>query len=270
MKLFKCCSVALSAKCVMFFLSVLFWCASAALMYLGVELFRCVGNIKHVASNYFLTIPAMVSIGLSLLFCVVGIVGLTALSWKDAKCLKRMFLALLVIIVVLEITGASLAIVYKDEVSVGIEKGVNETMATYDSSDNSKTFMDWLQSHLGCCGAEQYQDWFTTQWGKDHPSAVPESCCSKKSVLPLLNSATNCTGALPDDVDRIYHASCHDRLYQEPRKYLVYVIVVAVILFLLEVLALICTCYLVCNRRDKKQYQHLQTSEHESSYGYRA
>jgi len=258
----KCCTVVLSAKVIMFCLSILFWCASAGLMYLGIEMFTYAGNIHHLASNYFLTIPASVSIGLSLLFLVVGITGLIALTRDDAKFLKRMFVALLLVIVLLEITGAALAIAFKEEISMGVEKGLNNTMAHYNEKENYQRSMDYVQGHLDCCGSHKADDWITTSWGKANPDMVPISCCKD-------NATANCTGSLTNDQFNINHDGCQEKLYEDIRAYLVYIIIIAVLLFLLQSMALCCTCYLVCSRRGK-QYQQLQTPKRGSSYGYKA
>jgi len=261
----KCCTVEVSAKFLMFCLSVMFWCAAAGLMYLGIAMFIALGDVHGLETNYFMTIPATVSIGLSVLFLVVGLIGLIAVTRKEAKWLRRMFVGLLFAIVVLEITGATLAIVYKEEISYGIEQGMNKTMGEYDHKDNYQLSMNYIQSHFQCCGIYKAEDWFNTPWGKEtqNLNAVPQSCCRI--------NATNCTGHLPKDEYNINHNGCHEMLYDELRQYLVYIIIVAVLLVLLEALALICTCYIVCSpKRDRKNYQQLQTNQHDSSYNYRA
>ncbi|XP_787025.1 tetraspanin-36 [Strongylocentrotus purpuratus] len=263
MKVLKCCSIALSAKFIMFCLSVLFWIGSAGLMYLGIEMFTYAGNIHHLASNYFLTIPASVCIGLSILFLTVGIIGLIALTREDARFLRRMFVALLMVIVILEITGAALAIAFKEEINTGIDNGLNNTMKHYNEKENYQRSMDYVQGHLDCCGSHHAEDWATTPWGHANPDMVPLSCCKD-------NATANCTGSLVNDQFNINHDGCQEKLYDDIKAYLVYIIIIAVLLFLLQSMALCCTCYLVCHRRDK-QYQQLQTpSKRESSYGYRA
>nr|XP_054756248.1 tetraspanin-36-like [Lytechinus pictus] len=261
-KYFKCCSMAISAKFIMCCLSILFWCGSAGLMYLGIEMFTYAGNIHHLASNYFLTIPASVCIGLSLLFLTVGITGLVALTRDDAQCLRRMFVALLMVIVILEITGAVLAIVFKEEISMGVERGVNNTMTHYNEKENYQRSMDYVQGHLDCCGSHHAEDWTTTPWGKAHPNMVPLSCCKD-------NATANCTGSLVNEPFNINHDGCQEKLYEDIRAYLVYIIIIAVFLFLLQSMALCCTCYLVCKRPDK-HYQQIQSPKHEKSYGYKA
>lgn len=254
----SCCSVSLSAKFVMFCLSVLFFCSSAGLMWLGIEMFVYMGSIHGLASNYFLTIPASVSIGLSILFCIIGIIGLIALTRDDYKKLKRMFFALLCFIVVLEITGAALAIIYKDEISVGIENGLNNTMTRFEESENYQKSMNYVQTHLDCCGSDNANDWVTTPWGKLNPGMVPVSCCKD-------NATANCTGSLVNDQFNINHDGCHEKLYEDLREYLVYIIIIVVLLVLLEALALVCTCYLICTRRDKR-YQQIQSPKNDLSY----
>ncbi len=59
---------------------------AAGMIYLTVHIFDYVGPVKHVFDVYYLTGPAGVLIGLSILLIAVGFIGCCA-ACKDSRCL---------------------------------------------------------------------------------------------------------------------------------------------------------------------------------------
>lgn len=255
-----CCNM--SARVVLMLLGLVFWACAAGMIFLAVEIFDYIGPISSIYNNIYLAAPAGVLVGLSILLILVGLIGCLG-ACKESRCLQITFFTLLLVIVMMEITGAVLSIVYKDEVKDAIETGMSSAITKYNDEEKIQDGWDYMQKTFKCCGVDTYDDWFTTSWGKENVGYVPESCCKK--------SADGCSGKaiLSADLDKIYQDGCHTVVYNDVKMYLAWIIAIAIIFVLVQMTGLICTCVRLWSKRKEQPYEVLGNKKPDTS-GYRA
>ncbi|XP_072051311.1 tetraspanin-3-like [Amphiura filiformis] len=227
-----CCNI--SGRLVLMLLALVFWFFAAGMIYLTVHIFDYIGPMKHMFDVYYLTGPAGVLIGLSILLTIVGFIGCLTSCKEKSRCLHITFFVMLLVIVMMEITGAVLAIVYKDEVNTAIETGMTQAINSYNDEDNVQESWDYMQETLHCCGVHNYTDWEKTPWGQvpEHKNQVPDSCCKELTE--------NCGKDLSKD--NIYHKGCYKMLYDDVKEYLAWIIATAILFALVQIFGLVCTC----------------------------
>lgn len=118
------------------------------------------------------------------------------------------------LIFVSELATAVSAFIYKAELSKGFKEGLSDAMEKYAANQNKRDAVDGIQSTLGCCGSDSYEDWYEIDWSGGSEgsgaadsggggSAVPMSCCN------VTTAEQTCDNTLTDD---IYTAGCFAKL----------------------------------------------------------
>lgn len=249
-----------SSRFMMLVMVLIFWFASALLMFLGIKMFTLVGSVQGAVTAKFVSIPALLLIFLSLICLVIGIIGCAGASFENRK-VQGVFFCLLFFIFFFELLGFVLCIVYKDELKHNIEINLKSKTKDYGKDNTTTDSVDKLQSKFKCCGFDGPSDWKNTSWGKNNTGEVPWSCCN--------STAYACTKGTPVPLvgGNYYSEGCEKKLYDYIKPWLAWLIALAVIFVLIEVLALSCTCV---RMRHSKKVKYQTLGEEQSSHGYRA
>ncbi|KRZ14183.1 Tetraspanin-11 [Trichinella zimbabwensis] len=118
---------------------------------------------------------------------IVGFVGCCGV-WVENRSFIILYMILVVLLFIIELTAAVLAFIYKSEMTEIIRLELHNHLLTPFVSEHARDSKglriswDTLQSKFKCCGAESYKDWA----GK-----VPESCCDP-SFFHENGSMINC------------------------------------------------------------------------------
>jgi len=126
---------------------------------------------------------------------VVAIFGFFAV-WKRNQCCVMLYLFLLVLIFLLEVTVGVLALTYS-KMNIVSKESLKEVFSeTYGVSEAETMAIDKLQQEYKCCGAETFENWEDTKWqtliGPKTSTnklngtilynfVVPDSCCTSMS-----------------------------------------------------------------------------------------
>ncbi|XP_002736204.1 tetraspanin-3-like [Saccoglossus kowalevskii] len=234
------CSV--TAKCTMVILAVIFWAAAAGLGYVGIHVFVTYGNYEDITKSYYTLIPAGIILGAAVFLLITGLVGCCG-ACIESKCLLGTFFTLILLILLLEITGAVLGFVYHGEVKKNIREGMDDAIHNYNGNNDSagSGSVDYMQEELKCCGVYNYTDWKDTDYFKK-TKTVPTSCCK---------NTTDCTGSLaPTETDKLYQDGCFVKLTDIFQDNLKYIAVAACVLAIIMLIGMIFSCMLICSRKE--------------------
>jgi len=165
-------------KYLLFAINFLIWSLGAGLLAVAIwvrgdgELWEYVQAlpIKH----YYYACYIAMAIGVLLL--VFGFIGCLGAA-TESPCLIVMYLAVTIACVVLEVTACVLIwrVAGGDELQAVLSKDIMYHVENRIYSDSSRRFLDLIQLHLGCCGAESYVDY--RKLGQD----IPASCNSDRT-----------------------------------------------------------------------------------------
>ncbi|KAL5015321.1 hypothetical protein ScPMuIL_009591 [Solemya velum] len=200
-----------------------------------------------------------------LLIAILGCCGAMK-QWKWMLCL---YAFCLLVILIVELTAAVLAIIYKkkidDELKSALQKQMKENYGKPD--DGFTTSMNKLQLQEDCCGLDGYKDYDNTDydWKKvivktdqstNGTQLIPASCCRPKDHLKddLANfEAMNeyaCTVLL--NRDELYENGCYETLKEKIISKSAVLIGIGIAIVVVEIFGFIFACCLIAAIRREK------------------
>ncbi|KAK0057382.1 tetraspanin-3 [Biomphalaria pfeifferi] len=236
------------AKGMLMFTGLCYLISAGGLTYIGIWVFSTYDHFDEIADASLTLLPASIILGISVFMCVIGILACIA-AFKNNKILLSVFFCLILIVFVGEILAATLGYVYRKKVESVLEDDLLDAVNNYNVTVYREQ-IDYMQHEFECCGVRNASDWeASTFWKINHTNTVPTSCCK-----PLHGNLT-CNPTLGSDT--IFNQGCLTELNSEFNNNLVYIATTAVFLAVIQFLALISACILVCRTRDEQEYQTL-------------
>ncbi|XP_072047840.1 CD63 antigen-like [Amphiura filiformis] len=235
------------AKCAKFLL----FAANFAVFVVGVILIATGASALAQADKYSymfgdentLQAAAGMTIGVGIIIFMVGFTGCCG-ACKQSVCLLKIYFALILLVIVLEIIAAILAFVYKDTVTEVARTQMEKAIATdYTGVENNVATesIDRVQEEFMCCGADSIADWSNSSWAKNESLAAPPSCCMDPTVA-MCNKGQP---GMPTDNTGMYTEGCIDTFTDWVKGNYLKIGGVSIGLLLIEILALILTCCLI-------------------------
>ncbi|RUS72028.1 hypothetical protein EGW08_020212 [Elysia chlorotica] len=234
------------AKGLLIFTGACYLVSAGVLSYIGIWVFSTYDHFDEIADSSLTLLPASIILAGSVFMCIVGILACIA-AFKNHKVLLAVFFCLILLVFVGEVMAGVLGYVYRSKVNGVLDDNLSDAINHYNVS-SYKEQIDYMQHEFQCCGVHNATDWAdAASWKTNHTGLVPESCCKPQNTtcIPKLTS------------DDIYHEGCLNKLNEEFRQNLVYIATAAVILALIQLMALLSTCILVCRTREERNYQTL-------------
>jgi tetraspanin-3 len=228
------------------FLGLLFWACAAILFAISIYVFVTYNNFGNFTESHYTMVPASVLMAVGVFFLIAGCLGCFNLC-RDNRCLLLTFGLVLCLLVVLLITAAALVFVYKADIDQVVLNRTEEVYEKYGQpgENNTSDQLDYAQEQLHCCGVEGFKDWSKYKWGKEHKEMVPKSCC-------LVQDDSKCSGRMIDE-HQLYTQGCYSKIETLFLKNLNWIAGSAIGLTLLLILGVICTCVLMCYKRENEQ-----------------
>ncbi|KAE8738707.1 hypothetical protein FOCC_FOCC015803, partial [Frankliniella occidentalis] len=140
---------------------------------------------------YFSAPNLLIAVGLIIL--LVSFLGCCG-AVKENHCMIVSYIALLILIFILELSGGIAGYVCRDKVEEVLKEKLTESMINYgDPKDPVTKLWNTIQSKFECCGAESYKDWLKPPVAKTtNATNVPVSCCPLPSGYgPFYCNATS-------------------------------------------------------------------------------
>ncbi|XP_035022347.2 tetraspanin 36 [Hippoglossus stenolepis] len=176
-----------TSKSVLLFLSLVFCAAGAALAYIGTYVIHSYINFNSFIQDKYALVPAAITIGISVVMFVIGLVGCCS-TLRESKCGLCFFFLVIMMMFAAEVTALVFSSIYQGKISGDLQRSMNESFSMYDGQGTESKGVDYLQTQLQCCGVNYFTSWSNTTWSRSQNNTVPLSCCK--------NSITQCTGRM--------------------------------------------------------------------------
>ncbi|XP_028437912.1 CD63 antigen [Perca flavescens] len=223
-------------KCVkylLFFFNFLFWLCGLALVVVGV--------LVQLGLHKTLMMKDATASGAPIVLIAVGVViffiaffGCCG-AWKENHCMVATFAVLLVLVILVEIAAVIAGYIFRNKLSVVVQDSLEDMISDYkNGTAEFRKSLDKLQEDLKCCGVNGSSDW--TDFGADKNS-VPDSCCVKV--------ATGCGKGTMKDAAKVYQKGCHDAVVTFLKKNLLWVIIAAIVIAVLQIMGIVFACLLM-------------------------
>ncbi|NWZ26619.1 TSN36 protein, partial [Asarcornis scutulata] len=162
--------------------------AAAGLSYVGGYVMNTYRSYDNFLQDKYALLPAVIILCVAAVMFIIGLLGCCA-TFRESRVGLGLFLAIILIIFIAEVSAFVLAFVYREKVKSDVQGTMRAVFEKYDGKNSESAVMDYLQENLHCCGVKNYSDWTATQWfNSTGNNSVPLSCCKQ--------NLKNCTGSL--------------------------------------------------------------------------
>ncbi|XP_032375987.1 CD63 antigen [Etheostoma spectabile] len=223
-------------KCVkflLFFFNFIFWLCGLALVVVGVLV--QVGLHKTLMmKNASASGPAIVLIAVGVVIFFIAFFGCCG-AWKENHCMVATFTVLLVLVILVEIAAVIAGYVFRNKLTDVVQDSLKNMISDYENGTAEfQHSLDKLQEDLKCCGFNGSSDW--KDFSSDKKS-VPDSCCVK--VTP------KCGVGAMTDAAKVHQEGCGEALVAYLKKNMLWVIVAAIVIAVLQIMGIAFACLLM-------------------------
>ncbi|KAM8971240.1 CD82 antigen [Sarcophilus harrisii] len=150
-------------KYFLFLFNLLFFILGAVILGFGIWILADRSSFISVLQNSSnMKIGAYVFIGVGAMTMIVGFLGCVG-AVNEIRCLLGMYFAVLLLILVAQVTAGVLVYFHSDEVKKEMSNIVEELIQNYDPDNYGKKTVqdawDYIQSEVKCCGWNSYLNW---------------------------------------------------------------------------------------------------------------
>lgn len=200
---------------------------------MAVWLIKRYGDITKITTDEYTLVPCGILVGVGVLIFITALFGCCG-TCSDNKCCLSTFFVLLLVVFTLEVATGVLGFVYKDKARGFVNDGFVDAIKQYDDKHSTlDKAVDDIQKDLKCCGSDKPSDWETSPYYKKHYFRYPDSCCDHPSQFGCFQLKS-------------YKEGCLDKLTEEVKENLSYILGTAIGLAVLQLLGMIGACYLMC------------------------
>lgn len=210
------------AKAFLFFFNFIYLGVSAAIIFVAAWVIKKYGDITKITTDTYTLVPCGILVGIGVLIFITALCGCCG-TCRDNKCCLSTFFALLLIVFALEVTAGVMGYVYKNKAKEFVNDGFIDAIKHYGQDSSLDKAVDDLQSKLKCCGSHGRIDWH--EYAQHHDYLPPDSCS-------------------------YYKEGCLDKITDDVKKNLSYVLGTAIGVAVLQLLGMIVACYLMCCSRE--------------------
>ncbi|XP_038052434.1 CD63 antigen-like isoform X1 [Patiria miniata] len=236
------------SKMVLFVFNSILWLVAIALIALGGYVvarpadygafFGDSANTLNIACGVIIAVGCLV-----FLLAFAGCFG----ACKESAGMLKIYIAVLLLLVILEIVGGILALVFRNSIEKTATDVWKEQMnlKTAEYVKDKPDFVDTIQLAFKCCGSSDYKSWKNTAFQNNTVNAglyVPASCC--KTYEAGCNDATTGGDDIADDT-AIYLEGCTDEVVNFFKDNFLIIGAVALGLVAAEILAMIFACCVI-------------------------
>lgn len=158
-----------------------FFYVLVGLLLLALGVWITVIKKEYESVNDIVSSPAILCMVAGLIILISAVVGCIGAS-TDRLWPLRIFLAIIVMVFVIQVVIGILAYVYREEAIENIGDSLRTTIEQYHANSNVQYAIDRIQRKGRCCGFKSYSDWELNSHYRCAPNgvkscSVPDSCC---------------------------------------------------------------------------------------------
>ncbi len=235
------------AKYTLFIFNILVWVASIILIAVGGYVLSNSAKYSDLFGDDTNTLAVVCGtiIGIGCFIFLVGFLGCCGASTENS-CFLKLYFTFLLILVLVEIVGGILALVFKDDIKKTFDDELVKQVRDFYGLADQKVItesIDALQRDNQCCGADNYTDYYGSEFSKlPGNQAVPVTCC-KDETDSGCNDA-NADGTI-EDPSKINIDGCVNKLIDFFESNFLYIGGAALGLVIVEILAMVMACCLI-------------------------
>ncbi|KAM9465523.1 tetraspanin-36-like isoform 1-T1 [Salvelinus alpinus] len=237
----------ITSKIVVLLLSLIFWAAGGALVYVGSYMIKSYSHFDNFLQDKYTFIPAGIIIPVGVVMIIIGTVGCYA-TLRESKVGLSFFLLVILAIFAAEVAALVYGFIYQRRIKGDLERSMSDTFMKYNGENSDTQAVDYLQSQLQCCGVQTYLNWTTNPWFSSTNNAVPVSCCKGNN--------TKCTGKL-DHLDLLNTRGCEGLLELLLQDVMSYAMLVILGFANLKIFGTVSVCVITCKVGRRRGYQSL-------------
>jgi hypothetical protein len=159
------------AKLLLTVFNAIFLVCGLALFIIGVRDFKNAKSVNEILTGLNGLNAVVIAVGVVII--VISFLGCCG-ALKENSCMLNTFLALLVVLLIAEITVGYLAFDNRGKIENEARKNARNSLNLTGTSDNIREAWDDIQTSMICCGSDSYEDY------QDFGRQIPESCCKQK------------------------------------------------------------------------------------------
>lgn len=233
-----------TSKTVLFFLSLVFWAAGAALSYIGFYMIKSYDSFDSLIQDKYTLIPAAIIISISVVMFIFGLIGCCATLF-ESKVGLGFFFMIIMLIFAAEVTALAFCFIYQGRISKDLVVSMTKVFSNYDGGDAQNNTVDYLQTEFQCCGVQNYKSWSNTSWFISHKEMVPLSCC--KNITD-----TQCSGRM-DQPNLINVQGCEPKLVVLLQGVMSYAMLVILGFVLIKFFGMMSVCVITCRSSSRRR-----------------
>ncbi|KAG7202537.1 hypothetical protein KM043_009736 [Ampulex compressa] len=162
-------------KYLLFAVNSLFVLTGVMIISVGTTIYAVYEDFSHfLDSSYFS--PATLLIVVGIFVFIIAFLGCCG-ALRESTCMVLVFAVSLSIVLVMELSAAIAAYALQGGIKDLLADKINSSMHRYDTSEEAKFAVDFMQSRLRCCGYNGRDDWDGILLKDNRGLTVPESCC---------------------------------------------------------------------------------------------
>lgn len=198
-------------------------------------------------TTYHIVCYTLISIGGLMTF--LGFLGCCG-AFQESKCMLGTLFTLMVVLFAGEVAGGVWTIMNKETIEGNITQTFKDIIQKeYGKDQHQDESIDYVQTKLQCCGADQPTDWRHSYWeNRDMPDRinhVPASCCIDGGIEG--SGICEVIGPWVDGEHRaVWKQGCGDKLLEELQRHILLVIGVALGIAGIELLSMCFSLVLCC------------------------
>jgi len=172
-------------KYLLFIFNFVFFVCGGALM--GISIWLVVdpemSSYTNIVNNPLITAAMYLILAVGVFIFLIGFLGCCG-ACKESACMLSTYAFLIAVILILQVVGAILAVVFHDSLEEELQEEMTDQVYNYVTNDeNDATTKAWniLQFEMKCCGATGYEDYVDSKFQNMTKDPVPDSCCVQKA-----------------------------------------------------------------------------------------
>jgi len=261
------------AKKCLIFLNVLFFLGGAGLLGFGLWMKLCPMITQYLlvvnidASDPLIEYAALVFIVVGAAAFVISLIGCCG-AVRANQGLLFVYILLLLVLILGEVIGAVLALVYRGKVQSALLDSMTEQVQE-DYYDGTAQYDAWnfIQTELKCCGGSNYTDYQNSVWAVNSSrvingtkEVVPMTCCvqleegtsSDPKPVDFKQCQEAAAAGTAGESDFLFTEGCHDALQAWFEQHSLIMMIIGFGIGAVQLFGILCACSLRRALRDGK------------------
>ncbi|OWF50739.1 23 kDa integral membrane protein-like [Mizuhopecten yessoensis] len=201
--------------------------------------------IELDASDKFLSTAGWILIIFGVLVLAIGVFGCVG-GIKKNKCFLGIYIGLVTIIFIGELSGGILAAVFKGKISDELDDALTGTLKTYkpkNANDIVTKTWDEVQKLFSCCGIQNYADYAKNNVTFSGTQLVPNSCCNPATNDTICQTeAAQTPGKKGATYTSLYNQGCYPKFNDLLSSHLTLIIGLAIAIAMFPLFGICLAC----------------------------